>query len=63
MNHKTDITIFQLYLGQSGYFSSMFSGSWRESEADSVSIDIVDPNVTVAAFDTALGSLYQGIIL
>ena len=37
----------------------MFSGSWRESEADSVSIDVADPNVTVAAFDTALGSLYQ----
>ena len=51
--------MLQLYLGQSGYFSSMFSGSWRESEADSVSIDVADPNVTVAAFDTALGSLYQ----
>ena len=57
--HTTCIAILQLYLGQSGYFSSMFSGSWRESEADSVSIDVADPNVTVAAFDTALGSLYQ----
>lgn len=32
---------------QSGYFSSMFSGNWKESTEPFVSIDIPDPNITV----------------
>ena len=30
----------QLYLRQSDYFSSMFSGSWKESEASRISVSI-----------------------
>ncbi len=51
--------LHKLYLGQSGYFASMFSGNWHESGCDRVEIGVADPQVTPAAFDLALGSLYQ----
>ena len=39
----------------------MFSASanWVESRSDDVTIQVVDPNVTIEALDVALGSLYQ----
>ena len=43
----TSVHLFQLYLCQSPYFASMFSGSWRESNMNNISITIVDPNITL----------------
>ena len=31
---------------QSGYFASMFSGNWKESEDSVITLDIPDPNIT-----------------
>ena len=51
--------LHKLYLRQSPYFRSMFSGSWRESTMEKIDIHIVDPNVDLNALHVALGSLYQ----
>ena len=44
------IEIFMIYYGlfvfQSPYFLSMFSGSWIESEKEMIEIDIIDENIT-----------------
>ena len=53
------VLFFQLYLRQSLYFSSLFSGSWRDGCGDRVHLDVADPNVTPEALDEALGSLYR----
>ena len=37
----------------------MFSGSWRESDQGKIRMEVADPNISVEAFHTALGSLYQ----
>ena len=49
----------QLYLQQSPYFRSMFSGSWKESTMEKIDIHIIDPNIDLNALHIALGSLYQ----
>ena len=51
--------LHRLYLSQSPYFKSMFSSNWRESREDEVTIEIVDPNITLSGLETALGSLYS----
>jgi len=51
--------LHKLYLCQSAYFSSMFSGRWSDSCKKEVNIQIDDPNVTLDALHTTLGSLYQ----
>jgi BTB/POZ domain-containing protein 13 len=51
--------LHRLYLCQSGYFSGMFSGSWRESGEQSISLDIPDPNITTQAVELAFSSLYK----
>jgi BTB/POZ domain-containing protein 13 len=51
--------LHRLYLCQSGYFSGMFSGSWKESEEHRISLDIPDPNITTEALDLAFSSLYR----
>jgi len=51
--------LHKLYLGQSAYFSSMFSGRWSDGVKDSVTITIDDPCITLDALNTTLGSLYQ----
>ena len=51
--------LHKLYLQQSPYFASMFSGRWSDGRTDSVSINIVDPVITLDALHTTLGSLYQ----
>ncbi|XP_037071236.1 protein germ cell-less-like [Pollicipes pollicipes] len=43
----------------SPYFKSMFSENWREARENEISIEIVDPNITMAGLETALGSLYH----
>jgi len=51
--------LHKLYLCQSAYFSSMFSGRWKDGGLDKVNIPVVDPNITLDALHVALGSLYQ----
>lgn len=51
--------LHKLYLEQSAYFASMFSGCWAESAMDRIRISVPDDNVTVYSMETALGSLYR----
>ncbi|XP_071953587.1 germ cell-less protein-like 1 [Antedon mediterranea] len=51
--------LHKLYLCQSPYFSSMFSGSWKESSLTEVDMNIPDANINIEALDVCLGSLYQ----
>ncbi|NXJ11757.1 GMCL1 protein, partial [Odontophorus gujanensis] len=39
--------LHKVYLRQSGYFSSMFSGSWKESGMDTIELEIPDQNIDV----------------
>lgn len=39
--------LHKIYLCQSPYFASMFSGSWREREQKFVAIEIIDPKITL----------------
>ncbi|XP_077999402.1 germ cell-less protein-like 1 [Glandiceps talaboti] len=55
--------LHKVYLCQSGYFSSMFSGSWRESNATMINIDIPDDTIDVEALTVTLGSLYRDDVL
>lgn len=64
----SDITVFMLgrawrlhkvYISQSPYFASMFSGSWREANESVINVEIADPNITLDSLLTVLGSFYQ----
>lgn len=50
--------LHKVYITQSPYFSSMFSGSWREANEKVISVEITDPNITLDSLGTVLGSLY-----
>ncbi|KAL0270006.1 UNVERIFIED_CONTAM: hypothetical protein PYX00_007557 [Menopon gallinae] len=50
--------LHKIYLCQSPYFASMFSGSWKETNENIVHIKIVDPKITLESLYTVLGSLY-----
>lgn len=39
--------LHKIYLCQSPYFSSMFNGSWREREQNFITIEIIDPKITL----------------
>ncbi|XP_060554814.1 germ cell-less protein-like 1 [Ruditapes philippinarum] len=54
-----DWKLHKLYLKQSPYFLSMFSGSWIESDMNTINIDILDENITEEALKIAFGSLYK----
>ncbi|XP_055699038.1 protein germ cell-less [Phlebotomus papatasi] len=65
--HKSDVAVrclgrtwhlHKVYLCQSAYFSSMFGGSWKESDRDFINIEIIDPNISIEALDAVFGSLY-----
>ncbi|KAF7236726.1 Germ cell-less protein-like 1 [Varanus komodoensis] len=56
-------SLHKIYLCQSGYFSSMFSGSWRESGMDTIELEIPDQNIDVEALQVAFGSLYRDEVL
>ncbi|XP_070535046.1 germ cell-less protein-like 1 isoform X4 [Ptychodera flava] len=58
-----DWALHKVYLCQSGYFASMFSGSWKESDASIIAIDIPDNNIDEEALEVALGSLYKDDVL
>ncbi|XP_034286636.1 germ cell-less protein-like 1 isoform X1 [Pantherophis guttatus] len=55
--------LHKIYLCQSGYFSSMFSGSWRESGMDTIELEIPDQNIDIEALQVAFGSLYRDEVL
>ncbi|GLG96519.1 Protein germ cell-less [Gryllus bimaculatus] len=50
--------LHRIYLCQSPYFASMFSGAWKEATEDFVRIEIVDPKINLDAMYIVLGSLY-----
>lgn len=56
---NTDWKLHKLYLKQSPYFSGMFSGSWKESKMEKITIEIVDENITEESLKIAFGSLYK----
>nr|XP_010310797.1 PREDICTED: germ cell-less protein-like 1 [Balearica regulorum gibbericeps] len=47
----------------SGYFSSMFSGSWKESSMNTIELEIPDQNIDIEALQVAFGSLYRDDVL
>ncbi|XP_059942375.1 germ cell-less protein-like 1 [Mesoplodon densirostris] len=55
--------LHRVYLCQSGYFASMFCGAWRETNMDTIELQMPDENIDREALHEALGSLYRGSIL
>ncbi|XP_014219919.1 protein germ cell-less isoform X2 [Copidosoma floridanum] len=64
----SDITVLMLgkawklhkvYISQSPYFASMFSGAWREANESKVNVEISDPNITLDSLTIVCGSFYQ----
>ncbi|KAM9793911.1 germ cell-less protein-like 1 [Syngnathus typhle] len=55
--------LHKLYLCQSGYFSSMFSGSWKESKMMEINLEIPDQNIDIEALQVVFGSLYRDDVL
>ncbi|XP_028318712.1 germ cell-less protein-like 1 [Gouania willdenowi] len=55
--------LHKVYLCQSGYFSSMFSGSWKESNMMEINLEIPDQNIDTEALQVAFGSLYRDDVL
>ncbi|KAJ7305289.1 hypothetical protein JRQ81_011206 [Phrynocephalus forsythii] len=55
--------LHKIYLCQSGYFSSMFRGSWKESGMDTIELEIPDQNIDIEALQVAFGSLYRDEVL
>ncbi|XP_063214979.1 germ cell-less protein-like 1 [Chroicocephalus ridibundus] len=55
--------LHKIYLCQSGYFSSMFSGSWKESNMNVIELEIPDQNIDIEALQVAFGSLYRDDVL
>ncbi|KYN04449.1 Protein germ cell-less [Cyphomyrmex costatus] len=51
--------LHKVYISQSPYFASMFSGSWKESNEKVINVEITDPNITINSLSVVLGSLYQ----
>lgn len=50
--------LHKVYLCRSGYFASMFSGSWRETNMDAVEIQMPDRHIDRESFHEVLGYLY-----
>ncbi|XP_078095796.1 germ cell-less protein-like 1 isoform X2 [Mustelus asterias] len=55
--------LHKIYLCQSGYFSSMFSGSWKESNMSHIELEIPDQNIDTEALQVVFGSLYRDDVL
>lgn len=69
--NNSDVTVIALgkpwrlhkvYLCQSPYFASMFSGAWREAKEDIVHIKVIDPKINLDSLYTVLGSLYLRLL-
>jgi len=50
--------LHKVYLTQSPYFHSMFSGSWKETNNKYIKIEITDPNISIDSLKEVFGSLY-----
>ncbi|XP_059942365.1 germ cell-less protein-like 1 [Mesoplodon densirostris] len=55
--------LHRVHLCQSGYFASMFSGAWWETNMGTIEMQMPDENIDREALHEALGSLYRGSIL
>ncbi|XP_045703318.1 germ cell-less protein-like 1 [Phyllostomus hastatus] len=55
--------LHKVYLCQSGYFASMFSGAWREATMNTIDLQMPDENIDTEALHEVLGSLYQSSVL
>ncbi|XP_054430202.1 germ cell-less protein-like 1 [Pteronotus mesoamericanus] len=55
--------LHKVYLCQSGYFASMFSGAWREATMNTIDLQMPDENIDREALHEALSSLYQSSVL
>jgi len=51
--------LHKLYLQQSPYFASLFSGRWADGYKNVININIVDPCITLDSLHLTFGSLYQ----
>ncbi|ELK18053.1 germ cell-less protein-like 1 [Pteropus alecto] len=51
--------LHRVYLCQSGYFASMFSGAWKEATMNTIELQMPDENIDCEALHKALSSLYQ----
>ncbi|MPC28304.1 Protein germ cell-less [Portunus trituberculatus] len=55
----TEWHLHKVYLCQSPYFSSMFSGNWSETNQSQINIEILDDNINIDALHLALGQFYK----
>ncbi|XP_036031524.1 germ cell-less protein-like 1 [Onychomys torridus] len=51
--------LHRVYLCRSGYFASMFSGAWRETNMTTIEMEMPDKNIDRDSFHQALGYLYS----
>ncbi|XP_059107453.1 germ cell-less protein-like 1 [Peromyscus eremicus] len=51
--------LHRVYLCRSGYFASMFSGAWRETNMNTIEMEMPDKNIDRDSFHQALGYLYS----
>ncbi|XP_028630178.1 germ cell-less protein-like 2 [Grammomys surdaster] len=51
--------LHRAYLCRSGYFSSMFCGAWRETNMDTIEMQMPDENIDREAFYEVLSFLYR----
>ncbi|XP_030739537.1 LOW QUALITY PROTEIN: germ cell-less protein-like 1 [Globicephala melas] len=56
-------SLHEMYLCQSGYFPSMFSGSWKESSMNIIELETPGQNIDIEALQVAFGSLYRDDVL
>lgn len=56
-------SLHKIYLCQSGYFSSVFNGSWKESSMNIIELEIPDQNLDIEVFQVAFGSVYRDDVL
>ncbi|XP_041500739.1 germ cell-less protein-like 1 [Microtus oregoni] len=54
--------LHRVYLCRSGYFASMFSGAWLETNMDIVEMQMPDKNIDCESFYETLGYLYSSNI-
>uniref|UniRef100_A0A8C8YRA9 BTB domain-containing protein n=1 Tax=Prolemur simus TaxID=1328070 RepID=A0A8C8YRA9_PROSS len=55
--------LHKVYLCQSGYFASMFSGAWRETNMNTIELQMPDDNIDGEALHEVFGSLYRKTML
>ncbi|KAL1139368.1 hypothetical protein AAG570_006352 [Ranatra chinensis] len=53
-----DWKLHKVYLRQSHYFNSMFSGSWNETNKSYIPIEVADPNIATESLNVVFGSFY-----